>query len=62
MDQIPVLKRQLTGWLARGHWSRLVLAFTSARPYDGGVGALYVLLRRRHDAKRRINVVNGAKQ
>jgi DNA-nicking Smr family endonuclease len=61
MDQIPVLKTRLTGWLARGQWSRLVLAFTSARPCDGGVGAVYVLLRRRHDRKRRIKVVNGAK-
>lgn len=60
-DQIPVLKSRLIGWLARGQWSRLVLAFTSARPYDGGVGAVYVLLRRRHDSKRRITVVNGAK-
>lgn len=58
-DQIPVLKRQLTGWLARGQWSRLVLAFTSARPYDGGVGALYVLLRKSLHSKRQINVVNG---
>lgn len=61
-DQVPVLKRHLTGWLARGQWSRLVLAFTSARLCDGGVGAVYVLLRRRRDSKRRINVVNGAKQ
>jgi DNA-nicking Smr family endonuclease len=58
-DQIPVLKQQLTGWLARGQWSRLVLAFTSARPCDGGVGAVYVLLRRRLHSKRQINVVNG---
>jgi DNA-nicking Smr family endonuclease len=58
-DQIPVLKRQLTGWLARGQWSRLVLAFTSARPCDGGVGAVYVLLRRRLHSKRQIHVVNG---
>jgi DNA-nicking Smr family endonuclease len=60
-DQVPVLKTRLTGWLARGQWSRLVLAFSSARACDGGVGALYVLLRRRHDRKRRIKVVNGAK-
>ncbi len=61
-DQVPVLKRHLTGWLARGRWSRLVLAFTSARPCDGGVGAVYVLLRRRRDSKQQIHVVNGAKQ
>jgi DNA-nicking Smr family endonuclease len=60
-DQIPVLKQQLTGWLARGQWSRLVLAFTSARPCDGGVGAVYVLLRKRLHSKRQISVVNGGK-
>jgi DNA-nicking Smr family endonuclease len=60
-DQIPVLKRHVIGWLARGQWSRLVLAFTSARPCDGGVGAVYVLLRRRRDSKQQITVLNGAK-
>ena len=48
-DQIPVLKAHLTSWLARGALGRNVLAFTSARPCDGGAGALYVLLRRRRD-------------
>jgi DNA-nicking Smr family endonuclease len=38
----PVLKRQLDGWLRR---HRDVLAFCSARPVDGGTGAVYVLLR-----------------
>jgi DNA-nicking Smr family endonuclease len=60
-DQVPVLKRQLTNWLARGQWTRLVLAFTSARGCDGGVGALYVLLRRRREARRPIRVTAGAK-
>ncbi|MGQ0502975.1 MAG: Smr/MutS family protein [Panacagrimonas sp.] len=39
----PVLKRQLDGWLRK---VRSVVAFCSARPEDGGSGALYVLLRR----------------
>jgi DNA-nicking Smr family endonuclease len=60
-DQIPVLKSRLTTWLSRGHWSRLILAFCSARAYDGGTGALYVLLRRRRDVKRPVRVTNGAK-
>jgi DNA-nicking Smr family endonuclease len=60
-DQIPVLKSRLTTWLARGHWSRLILAFSSARACDGGAGALYVLLRRRRDLKRPMRVTNGAK-
>lgn len=45
-DQIPVLKERVRAWLARGRLSRQVLAFASARPCDGGTGALYVLLRR----------------
>ncbi len=45
-DQIPVLKEGVQGWLTRGRISRQVLAFTSARPQDGGAGAIYVLLRR----------------
>lgn len=40
----PVLKGRLAGWLRR---RREVLAFCSARPVDGGTGAIYVLLRRR---------------
>jgi len=45
-DELPVLKEGLRGWLASGSFGRQVLAFASARPADGGVGALYVLLRR----------------
>jgi DNA-nicking Smr family endonuclease len=60
-DQTPVLKTRLTGWLARGQWARLVLAFTSARACDGGVGALYVLLRRQRQARQPMRVTNGAK-
>jgi DNA-nicking Smr family endonuclease len=62
-DHVPVLKTRLANWLARGSWARLVLAFTSARPVDGGVGALYVLLRRqRHTGPRPpVKVTHGAK-
>lgn len=45
-DQIPVLKESLKVWLARGRIARMVLAFCSARPSDGGAGAVYVLLRK----------------
>ena len=45
-DHTPVLKEKLKSWLARGRAATLVLAFTTARPHDGGAGALYVLLRR----------------
>lgn len=45
-DQIPVLKDSVRIWLTRGRISRAVLAFATARPTDGGAGAVYVLLRR----------------
>jgi DNA-nicking Smr family endonuclease len=45
-DQIPVLKASVQLWLTRGRIARWVLAFTTARPHDGGAGAVYVLLRR----------------
>jgi DNA-nicking Smr family endonuclease len=61
-DQVPVLKTRLKVWLARGQWSRLVLAFTSARSCDGGTGALYVLLRRDRSSKRTIHVYEGGKR
>lgn len=45
-DQIPVLKEAVRLWLTRGRVARQVLAFATARPTDGGAGAVYVLLRR----------------
>ncbi|MCB9645323.1 MAG: Smr/MutS family protein [Deltaproteobacteria bacterium] len=45
-DQIPVLKGLLKNWLERGRIAKSVLAFCTARPHDGGAGAMYVLLRR----------------
>lgn len=44
-QQIPVLKQHLEHWLTSKSFRRQVLAFASARPYDGGTGALYLLLR-----------------
>ena len=61
-DQVPVLKSKLTAWLARGQSARRILAFTSARACDGGVGAVYVLLRRQRNIKRPIRVTEGAKR
>lgn len=43
----PVLKEGVVKWLTTGTLSHLVLAFCSARPCDGGTGALYVLLKKR---------------
>ncbi|MCP3142463.1 Smr/MutS family protein [Pyxidicoccus xibeiensis] len=45
-DQVPVLKEQLRGWLAQKRIGNMVLAFATARPQDGGSGAVYVLLRK----------------
>ncbi|TNE45449.1 MAG: hypothetical protein EP343_26400 [Deltaproteobacteria bacterium] len=42
----PILKRRLFVWMTRGFLRKKVLAFCTARPYDGGGGAMYVLLRR----------------
>ena len=42
----PVLKESLLEWLAQPPIATRVLAFTSARGRDGGVGATYVLLKR----------------
>lgn len=46
LDSIPVLKERLPVWLNKGPARKIVKAFSSARPYDGGTGAIYVLLRR----------------
>jgi len=40
----PVLKPKVSSWLS--NWDD-VIAFTTARPVDGGTGALYVLLKHR---------------
>ncbi len=45
-DQLPVLKDALRTWLGHARFARHVLAFATARPADGGAGAIYVLLRR----------------
>jgi DNA-nicking Smr family endonuclease len=45
-NNMPVLKEQMPVWLGKGAVRKIVLAFATARPYDGGSGALYVLLRR----------------
>ena len=43
---VPVLKRALARALTHKRLAKRVLAFCTARPLDGGTGALYVLLRR----------------
>jgi DNA-nicking Smr family endonuclease len=45
-DSFPVLKEELPIWLNRGPIRKIVLAFSTALPHDGGTGAVYVLLRK----------------
>ncbi|HEY0097111.1 MAG TPA: Smr/MutS family protein [Archangium sp.] len=45
-DQVPVLKERMREWLNQKRLGKTVLAFATARPQDGGTGAVYVLLRR----------------
>ena len=57
----PVLKHATSQWLSHGHMGGYVLAFATARPADGGAGAMYVLLRR--DRRRaRFDILQGAKR
>jgi DNA-nicking Smr family endonuclease len=57
----PVLKHATAQWLSHGAIGGYVLAFTSARAYDGGVGALWVLLRR--ERKRgKFDILQGARR
>jgi DNA-nicking Smr family endonuclease len=61
--QVPVLKDRVKGWLTRSKLAKIILAFSTARPHDGGPGALYVLLRRERDRKRLpVIVLEGAKR
>ena len=45
-DQVPVLKEALKRWMHTARFARHVLGFSTARPHDGGGGAIYVLLKR----------------
>lgn len=44
-NKVPVLKNKLQHWLSLRRMARYVVAYTTARPVDGGAGAMYVLLR-----------------
>jgi DNA-nicking Smr family endonuclease len=44
--QQPILKESIQRWLCSRRMGRHVVAYTSARQYDGGGGAIYILLRR----------------
>ncbi|MDR1545992.1 MAG: Smr/MutS family protein [Deltaproteobacteria bacterium] len=44
-DGIPIIKRNLENLLLRKAVKNRILAFTTAKPVDGGSGASYILLR-----------------
>ncbi|MEE2840231.1 MAG: Smr/MutS family protein [Acidobacteriota bacterium] len=43
-DGIPVLKGLVQRWLSQRRLSKQLVAYASARPVDGGAGAIYLLL------------------
>lgn len=43
---VGVLRSRVQDWLTQDPLKRIVLAFCTARPQDGGAGAVYVLLRK----------------
>ena len=47
VDHQPAIKKALPGWFKKGILKKIVLAFVTARSFDGGPGALYVLLKKR---------------
>jgi len=57
----PVLKHASAGWLSHGAIGGHVLAFTTARPADGGAGATYVLLKR-EKSRAPFDILQGAKR
>ncbi len=46
VDHQPAIKKELPVWFKRGVLKKIVMAFVTARPWDGGAGALYVLLKK----------------
>ena len=45
-DGMGVLREKLQSWLTQDPFKRVVLAFCTAQPHDGGPGSVYVLLRK----------------
>lgn len=45
-DGIGILRSKLQTWLTQEPFKRIVLAFCTAQPHDGGPGSIYVLLRK----------------
>ena len=45
-DGVGILREKLQSWLTQEPFKRVVLAFCTAQPHDGGPGSVYVLLRK----------------
>ncbi len=45
-DKIPVLRSAFPGWVSSGSMGKIVMAYCTALPKDGGPGAFYILLRK----------------
>lgn len=45
-DGIGILRSKVQTWLTQEPFKRVVLAFCTAQPHDGGPGSIYVLLRK----------------
>ena len=50
-----ILRSETCAWLTRDPLKRVVLAFCTAQPKDGGAGAVYVLLRRQKKAQGKVH-------
>lgn len=46
INGISILREKLQFWLTQDPFKRVVLAFCTAKPHDGGPGSIYVLLRK----------------
>ena len=49
-----ILRSEAESWLTKEPLRRVVLAFCTAQPKDGGAGALYILLRRQKKAEGKV--------
>lgn len=54
-----VLKREIQEWLTRDPFRRVVLAFCTAQPKDGGAGAVYILLRKQKKVQGKVKWDKG---
>ncbi|CCO24463.1 Smr/MutS family protein [Maridesulfovibrio hydrothermalis] len=54
-----VLKREIQDWLTRDPFRRVVLAFCTAQPKDGGAGAVYILLRKQKKVQGKVKWDKG---